>query len=116
MRDVGDVHRWVTTALGAARQRAKIQGVPFDLLHDDVLPGKFCPVLGLELDYTRRKGRGQKARHDASPELDKVIPNVGYVPGNVRVISSLANRIKGRMTLEMAECVYKYMLENVGQN
>ena len=35
---------------------------------------------------------------DASPALDKFEPRKGYVPGNIAVISSLANRIKSDTT------------------
>lgn len=37
---------------------------------------------------------GEGVRNDASPSLDKIIPSLGYVPGNVLVISWRANRIK----------------------
>lgn len=35
---------------------------------------------------------------DASPTLDRIIPRRGYVPGNVIVVSNLANRIKSSAT------------------
>jgi hypothetical protein len=38
-------------------------------------------------------------RSDASPSLDRVDPRKGYVPGNVRVISDRANRLKGDRSL-----------------
>lgn len=48
-----------------------------------------CPVLGIPLCLTNRTG----LRED-SPSLDKLIPSRGYMYGNVRIISWLANRIK----------------------
>jgi len=48
-----------------------------------------CPVLGLQLDYSINT-----PRTDCSPSIDRVDNNLGYVEGNVCVISWRANRIK----------------------
>jgi hypothetical protein len=40
------------------------------------------------------------ARSDGSPSLDRIDPGQGYVPGNVRVISDRANRLKGDRSIE----------------
>lgn len=47
-----------------------------------------CPVLGIPLLLS-------DARTPNSPSLDRILPRVGYVPGNIRVISDRANRLKG---------------------
>jgi len=43
-----------------------------------------------------------------SPSLDRIVPEEGYVDGNVRVISDRANRLKGKRGLEeirrLADC------------
>jgi hypothetical protein len=39
-------------------------------------------------------------RSACSPSLDRIIPERGYVPGNVRVVSDRANRLKGKRSLE----------------
>lgn len=54
----------------------------------DVTVPQYCPILGLEL----QPGVGRT--HDASPTLDRIVPERGYVPGNVVVISMRANRLK----------------------
>jgi hypothetical protein len=72
-----------------AKQRAKNQGVPFSITAKDIRIGKRCPVLGTL--YKRGK---DKKQCDQSPTLDRINPKLGYVVGNVVVISSLANRIK----------------------
>lgn len=46
---------------------------------------------------------------DQSPSLDKVKPELGYVPGNVRVVSNKANRLKADNTIETLEAILKYM-------
>lgn len=78
--------------LNGAKHRAHALGVPFKLRLRDIRIPERCPVLGIELV----KGKG--ASHAGSPSLDRIVPSVGYVPGNVRVISNLANSVKGSVT------------------
>lgn len=73
----------------AARQRAKRDGLPFTITREDVVIPDVCPILGIELEKLER-GR----MNPASPSLDKIDPSLGYVPGNVWVISWRANRMK----------------------
>lgn len=49
---------------------------------------KKCPVFGVPLVT------GTKAAHDWSPSTDKILPEKGYVRGNIQVISMLANKMK----------------------
>lgn len=56
-----------------------------------------CPILGLELDWSEKQLGG---RTDNSPSLDKVIPERGYINGNVVIMSWRANRIKNDGTWE----------------
>ena len=46
-----------------------------------------CLVLGIKMEW------GEEDRR-VSPSLDRFIPNLGYVKGNVRFISSISNTIK----------------------
>ena len=77
-----------------AKERAKLKGVPFDLDIEDITVPEVCPALGIPLE-PNVGGRGFKS---GSPSLDKIRPELGYVRGNVRVISMLANRIKSDCT------------------
>lgn len=95
--------------LESTRTNARRVGCENTITIDDLdLPEK-CPVLGLDLDYELFKGHGPMANR---PTVDRLNPALGYVPGNVRVISHKANRFKNNMTLEEAELVLKYMREN----
>jgi hypothetical protein len=76
-----------------ALARALRKGVPFSIGADDVVVPQACPVLGIAL---RCATRGESL--DASPSLDRIVPALGYVPGNVRVISFRANRLKADAT------------------
>lgn len=75
--------------LALARHRAKRKGIPFSITADDIEVPTFCPVLGLRLQ------RGEGVACDASPTVDRIKPDLGYVPGNVLVVSFRANRLKG---------------------
>jgi hypothetical protein len=76
--------------LKLARQRARAAGVPFALRETDFDIPRVCPVLGIELEHRR----GKRGPADCSPTLDRIVPSLGYVPGNVIVISWRANRLK----------------------
>jgi hypothetical protein len=78
--------------LGNARTRARVKGLPFDITAEylDTLLVHTCPILGIPL--VSHKGR--KGPRDDSPSLDRIVPEKGYVRGNVVVISGRANRIK----------------------
>lgn len=77
-----------------AKKRAVERGLPFDLPVAEVIIPHSCPALGIEL----RIGQGRSLN---SPSLDRIEPQLGYVSGNVRVISDKANRLKGNRDLTM---------------
>jgi len=89
--------------LHTAKVRAQEQGVPFSLTTKDFDVPNFCPILGIKLEP------GEKKLWDGSPSLDKIIPSLGYVPGNVRVISMRANRIKQNATSEELRMIADYI-------
>lgn len=89
--------------LRTARSRAKRLGVPFDLKVGDIHVPEKCPVLGIRL------ATGVSGFSDASPSLDRVIPSLGYIKGNIRVISMRANAIKRDATAEELAKVLAYV-------
>lgn len=66
-----------------------------------------CPILDLELDFSE-KGK----RNDSSPSIDKIIPEKGYVPGNVAIISWRANRIKNNGTADEHQKIANWIYKN----
>lgn len=80
-------------AMHMARLRARELGLPFDLTPGYVRnlyeTTRVCPALGVPLAHTKLG-----SNRDFAPSLDRVVPDRGYVMGNVVVISTLANRIK----------------------
>jgi hypothetical protein len=87
-----------------AKYRAKKNNLPFNLSLDDFEIPKYCPVLGIEL----KPSVGSK-NMECSPTLDKVIPSLGYVKGNVQVISHRANTIKRDASLDELEKLVCYL-------
>lgn len=78
--------------LRSARERALERGTPFTITEEDIVVPENCPVFGEPLI----PGIGQA--HDFSPTLDEIIPGMGYIPGNIQVLSRLANTAKNKMT------------------
>jgi hypothetical protein len=80
-----------------ARGNAKVRGIDFNLTAADIpaIP-KFCPVFPwIKLLYQVGKGH-----NPGSPSLDRTDNRLGYVKGNVRIISDRANRLKFNATDE----------------
>jgi hypothetical protein len=83
--------------LNGARWRARKFSVPFALTVSDLDPPVLCPVLGMPIDYGRKQRLGPG---DDSPSIDRIVPALGYVAGNVRIMSFRANRIRNNATLD----------------
>lgn len=93
----------------AAQRRAKRDGLPCTITRDDIVIPECCPVLRVKLVAGNRKG----PRPDA-PSLDRIDPKLGYIPGNVQVISHMANSMKRDATAEQlisfADWVYREVM------
>lgn len=95
-----------------AKNRAKDQGVPFNLTIEDLesLIVEYCPITLQPLDWTKEFVENGRC-HDNSPSLDKNIPEFGYVKSNCAIISHRGNTIKSNGTLEEHRRIVKYMAE-----
>jgi hypothetical protein len=87
--------------LSRARDRAREQNIPFNLVRADILIPEKCPLLGIALYRTP----GTVTPN--TPSLDKIIPSLGYVKGNVQVISYRANTIKNDASLAEMQLLVK---------
>lgn len=92
-----------------AKNRAKVKGIPFTITRQDIVVPEFCPILGIRL--TAAVGAGVKPIRQLpnSPTLDRIVNHLGYVPGNIAVISCRANLLKHDGTLEELRAIVKYM-------
>ncbi len=87
--------------LAAAKDRAKLQKLPFEITLEDIPDWGTCPVLGVTMEVGSRY----------SPSLDKIIPEKGYVRDNIQVISWKANMMKQDATQEELERFAKWVLK-----
>ena len=89
--------------LSAARRRAKRLGLSFDLTLSDIVVPTHCPALGIELD------RGARNYAPNTPTLDRVNNALGYVRGNVVVVSLRANQLKRDASLAELRLLTQYV-------
>jgi len=91
--------------ISRAKIRAAKQGYPFSIAVKDIQDvwpkDNTCPVLGIPFDIS-----GTDIQRCAS--LDKIVPELGYVPGNILVISYRANSIKQDATISELSMVLEY--------
>ena len=66
----------------------EIQNSFFNLTIEDVTYTDICPLLNIPLNWEG----GPRTKN--TPSLDRIIPEKGYVKGNIRIISNLANMMK----------------------
>ena len=65
---------------------------------------KVCPVLEMKLDWS------MNGLQYNSPSLDRIDPTKGYIPGNVMMMSDIANRMKSNATPEQLKQFCRYYL------
>jgi len=83
--------------VASAKIRATKKGLAFDICIEDLILPTVCPLLGIPLV------RGINKICAGSPSLDRKVPSLGYIKGNVWVISFKANAIKQNATIQELE-------------
>jgi hypothetical protein len=83
-----------------ARARSIKFNLPFDIKYTDIIIPSNCPVFGIPLDRSTPEHR---------PTLDRIVPELGYVKGNICVISDRANRKKQDSSREDLEKIVNYI-------
>ena len=79
----------------AAKRRAKAKDLDFNITPDDIIIPQLCPLLNIPIIHTVGKGK----RSDNSPSLDRIDNRLGYVKGNILVVSWRANFLKSDASL-----------------
>ena len=87
-RNNRDIQGQILDMVTRAKNRAIEKGIPFDLTPEDIPYTEICPLLNIQLNWKH----GPRVKN--TPSLDRIIPEKGYVKGNVRIISNLANMMK----------------------
>ena len=89
-----------------AKTRANKNSVPFDIDEDYIKKiwpkHNICPIFKIKLEQSNLH------TGDQSPSLDRIIPKLGYVKGNVQIMSNKANTIKNNATFEELIIIGKY--------
>jgi hypothetical protein len=92
------------TLLKNSRTRARKKDIPHEIVLGDIVIPEYCPVFkNIKLSLTNNK-----SCHD-SPSLDRIRPELGYVKGNIVVISHLANTIKSQGTADQHRRIADWM-------
>ncbi len=86
----------------SAKDRARKNGIPFNIDVSDVVIPDVCPILFVPL---APGGSG----HAYAPSLDRINNNLGYVKGNVAVISKAANSLKSNLDIDTIHSLLRYM-------
>ena len=89
--------------LDGCRYRAKKHNIPCNIDMSDIIIPTYCPILKIKLLFSKN------IVQDNSPSVDRIIPELGYVKGNIQIISFKANRIKGHATINELELIIKYI-------
>lgn len=89
-----------------ARTRARQKKIDFTIAVEDVIIPDKCPILDIPLV----KGDGYLPN---AMSLDRVNNDLGYIPGNIRVISRKANLLKSSLTLDVLEKLIQYIKSEI---
>ena len=87
--------------LNNARSRATRDNVPFTITLQNLIDiaTEECPIFHTPFVWGSSGLGSGKTRPD-SPTLDRILPELGYIPGNVAFLSYRANRIKDNGTMQ----------------
>lgn len=90
----------------SAKNRARRKGIPFNIEISDIEIPEICPVLKIKLN------KENSVLKEDSPSLDRKITSLGYVKGNVWVISQKANTMKSNATPEELKLFADWIMNN----
>lgn len=96
-----------------AKNRAKRRNIPFSIELDDIIIPDKCPLL--EISFIP----GTFNNYEHTYSLDRIDSTKGYVKGNIKVISKLANSMKNSASKEelliFAKNIVKYFDDDIVQ-
>lgn len=106
-----DVEYNLKYRLMACKNRAKRDNLDFNLDLDYLksIYTDTCPYLGIKLNLMSTSGNSMDAM-----SIDKIIPSLGYVKGNIQIISYKANVMKQDVDIETLKLFAKNILERHG--
>ena len=93
----------------SAKDRSEKKGWDFNLLYEDIIILKMCPLLNIPI-----KINSTREHHSDAPSLDRIDSKKGYTKENTWVISHRANQIKNDAAIEELEKItynFKQLLQ-----
>lgn len=92
-RRCGSPEAKIKALLNVAKARGPKRGLEFDISIQDIEIVTHCPLLGVKLGYFNTRIHNRN-----SASLDRIDSSLGYIKGNVWIISRRANIIKNDAT------------------
>ncbi|RWZ87313.1 MAG: hypothetical protein EO766_12370 [Hydrotalea sp. AMD] len=99
--------RYTSYLLSRVKGRAKHKGIEFNITLDDIVIPTHCPILGIPLDFNKGHSR------DSTPSIDRIDNKLGYIKGNIAVISMKANRLKSDASISDVRAILSYMEQHL---
>ena len=75
--------------LASVKSKCKSKNIPFDLIKEDIVIPEFCPKTGIKLVVHEERGK-----YYDTPSIDRIVPELGYVRGNIQIVSLWYNVAK----------------------
>ncbi len=103
-----NTEKWWIQALSRIKRRALDNKLPFNLVAEDLkLPEDgLCPILRIPISVKNPSKMN-------CVSWDKIIPELGYIKGNVRAISNKANIMKSNCSFEELEIFCQNILKYI---
>ena len=111
IKNILSVDKHIIGRCNDIKSRAKRNSIKFNLTPQYLfkIHVKNCPILGVKLSWGKTiNGSAQQN----SPSLDRIDPKKGYIEGNVRWLSQLANSMKSNATPEQLKTFAEWVLKN----
>ena len=93
-----------------SKKRAQLKELAFTITVEDITIPTHCPLIGIPLAVQTG------GASDNSPSLDRIDTTRGYVPGNVAVISRLANIMKAHATSDQLLLFVKNIIPYINES
>ena len=98
--------------LSNSKIRAKAKNLAHNITTEDIKKvwpkDNICPVLKKPFEMGFKFGKTKSM----APSLDKIIPNKGYIRGNIVVISDIVNRLKSDASIEDLKKILNFYIKN----
>jgi len=79
----------------SSKANAKSRNLEHTITEEDIVIPEYCPYLKIKLTF-----KPESCNFPSTISLDRIDNSKGYIPGNVQVISRLANLMKSYATTE----------------